>query len=239
MSKEGHKAWALLSEDDRLLVLEQAPSTTLLLMESVGSQCGCGRGMFARQCDKLRAFLHDLKAIDDTSNTTTDTTATTEPHSGEGDLIDSVCDTFDVDFETLYAHAVKCHSSMNKDKHRHWKPPKGSTLPPGVVHRMMADRAEINIDGHKYTAKKADAALHPTDVLIDGVRYAINMMRISILLMTDDHRPATIYHVSTSRHSDKTGALVDCSANGGIAGSDCHIIEETNCFINMCSSFVC
>ena len=77
-------------------------------MESVGSQCGCSCRIFAQQRDKLHAFLHNLEAIDDTSNMVTDTTATTEPQDGEGtDLIDSVCDTFDIDFETLYAHAVK------------------------------------------------------------------------------------------------------------------------------------
>ena len=45
---------------------------------------------------------------------------------------------------------------------------------------MMADKAEIDIDGNKYSVKKADAAPHPVDVVIDGVRYAINMTRISI-----------------------------------------------------------
>jgi hypothetical protein len=81
--------------------------------------------------------------------------------------------------------------------------------------------------------KKADTAPHPVDVVIDGIRYAINMTRISILPSTNDHPPTTTYHVSASRHSDKTGALIDCGANGGIAGVDCHIIKETSHFVNI------
>ena len=122
---------------------------------------------------------------------------------------------------------------MNKEKHRHWKPPKGSTLPPSDIQCMMADKAEIDINRHKYSVKKADAAPHPVDVAIDGIRYAINMTRVSILPTMDDHSLTTTYHVSTSRHSDKTGALIDCGANRGIAGVDCHIIEEMSHFVNI------
>ena len=98
---------------------------------------------------------------------------------------------------------------------------------------MMVDKAEIDIDGYKYSVKKADTAPHPADVVIDGIRYAINMTRISILPTMDGHPPTTTYHVSASRHSDKTGALVDCGANGGIARADCCIIEGTSCFVNI------
>jgi hypothetical protein len=56
--------------------------------------------------------------------------ATTKPQDGEGDLINSICNTFDIDFETRYTRATKCHTAMNKEKHKHWKPPKGfNTMP--------------------------------------------------------------------------------------------------------------
>ena len=55
---------------------------------------------------------------------------------------------------------------------------------------MMADKAEIDINGHKYSVKKADAASHPaSDIIIDGIKYAINMTRILIQPSTDDHSP--------------------------------------------------
>ena len=83
------------------------------------------------------------------------------------------------------------------------------------------------------SVKKADAAPHPADIVIDGIRYAINMTRILILLSTNDHPPTTTYHVSTSRQSDKTGALVDHGANEGIGGADyCTIIEMSH-FVNI------
>ena len=98
----------MLSDNDHLLVLEHAPSLNSSLMDSVGSQHGCGHRMFAQQCDKLHAFLHELEAIDDTLDMAVGTMATTKPQDGEGtDLIDSVCNTFDIDFETFYAHAAK------------------------------------------------------------------------------------------------------------------------------------
>jgi hypothetical protein len=97
---------------------------------------------------------------------------------------------------------------------------------------MMADRAKIDIDGHKYTAKRANAALHPSDILIDGIKYTINMARCSAT-PAPGHHPVTTYHVSTSRHTDKTGTLIDHGANGGIAGSDCCIIKEMSCCVNI------
>ena len=79
-----------------------------------------------------------------------ETTDTTKPQDGEDpDLVDSVCNHFDVNLETLYAHVAKHCTNVNKEKHKHWKPPKGSTLPLGEIHCMMADKEEININGTK------------------------------------------------------------------------------------------
>ena len=52
----------------------------------------------------------------------------------------------------------------------------------------------------------------PTDVTIDDVTYSVKM--------ADCAR-----RVSTNNHSEATGALVDRGASGGVAGSDCRVIE--------------
>ena len=96
----------------------------------------------------------------------------------------------------------------------------------------MADKAEIDIDRHKYSVKKADTAPHPADEVIDGTRCAINMTRILILLSTNNRPLTTTYHVSTSRHSDKTGALIDHGVKG-IDRADCLIIKEMSHFVNI------
>ena len=72
--------------------------------------------------------------------------------------------------------------------------------------------------------------MHPTDVIIEGVTYTINKMKTSI---TVSNTMATTYHISTSQHSGKTGALVNHGANGGIACADCHVIEAMDCFVNV------
>jgi hypothetical protein len=33
------------------------------------------------------------------------------------------------------------------------------------------------------------------------------------------------YRVSSTQHLGVTGVLVDCGANGGIAGCDCHVVK--------------
>ena len=50
-------------------------------------------------------------------------------------------------------------------------------------------------------------------------------MDINPIVDTPDTPKLTTYHVSASQHSNKTGALVDCSTNGGIAGADCCVIK--------------
>ena len=89
-----------------------------------------GHGTFAQKWDKLHAYLHNIKPCDHSSDLTTEGMDTPEPHDGEElDFIDNICNQFDVDLETLYAHATKQCTDANKESHKHWKPPKGSTLP--------------------------------------------------------------------------------------------------------------
>ena len=118
----------------------------------------------------LRAYLHDIKPPDHSSDQTTEDIDTPEPQDGEElDFIDSVCNQFDVDLETLYAHAAKWHTDVNKKRHKHWKPPKGSTLPLSDIQCMMADKKEIDINGAKYSIKKANATSHASNITINGV----------------------------------------------------------------------
>jgi len=84
----------------------------------------------------------------------------------------------------------------------------------------MADKTDIDINGAKYSIKKADSTAQHSDVKIEGVTYSISMALIT-------------YHVSASRHSTKLGLLVDRGANGGIAGEDCCVIKTMMRYVNV------
>jgi len=97
----------------------------------------------------------------------------------DNDLIDDVCQTYGVTWDMLYAHAAFRRTEANKEKHKHWKPPKGSTLPASDIRSMMADKTDININRAKYSIKKANSAAQNTLVSL-----TIQMPQILILLMT-------------------------------------------------------
>ena len=63
---------------------------------------------------------------------------------------------------------------------------------------MMADKKEININGTKYSVKKANATSHASEFTIDGVMYFINMARFSIPMSSEISSPMAAYHVSAS-----------------------------------------
>ena len=73
--------------------------------------------------------------------------------------------------------------------------------------------------------KKANSASLPTDIVIKDITYKVSMARVLPASGTPDPRVPT-YHVSTSQLSQKTGALVDQGANGGIASTDCRVVEQ-------------
>jgi len=75
---------------------------------------------------------------------------------------------------------------------------------------MMAAKADINVNGIKYTIKQASTVGHPTNVSINGITYSVSMA-------------LSTYHVSASRRS-ASGLLVNRGANGGIVGDDCRLI---------------
>ena len=124
--------------------------------------------------------FHDQEPSNTASKTVTETTCSTNTHSSMNfKLLDTVCKQFNVDLDTLYAQVAQQHTEANREKHNHWQPPKPSTLPPGNVQCMMADKKELNINVAHYSAKKADTAPHPSDVIIEGITYTINMMKSS------------------------------------------------------------
>jgi hypothetical protein len=101
-------------------------------------------------------------------------------------------------------------------------------VPPGDVRWLLSDKVssggDISVNGVPYTAKKVGSSPALTDINLEGVTYAVKMAYL------------TTYCVSSTRHLDMTGALVDRGANGGITGSDCHVIEvkyQPQCFVNV------
>jgi len=131
--------------------------------------------------------------MDGTASSETATTEETiSSDDMDMDLVDDVCEQLGIDVETLYVQMTLHHNKMaranteaNKQCHRHWKPPKGSGLPPSDVHHMMAAKADINVNGVKYTIKQASTVGQPTDVSIDGITYSVSMA-------------LSAYHVSAS-----------------------------------------
>jgi hypothetical protein len=72
--------------------------------------------------------------------------------------------------------------------------------------------------------KKVGSSPALTDINLEGITDAVKMTDL------------TTYRVSFTRHLGMTGALVDRGANGGIAGSDCHVIkvnDQPQCFVNV------
>jgi len=157
-------------------------------------------------------------------------TATMEETASSGDtdmdLMGDDCKQLGSDMETLYFQMASRHNDRaranteaNKQRHKHWMPPKGSRLPASDVCRMMAAKADIDINGVKYSVKQASTIGQPTNVSINGITYSVSMA-------------LTTYHVSASRRS-ASGLLVNRGANGGIVGDDCHLIKETTRCVNI------
>jgi len=112
--------------------------------------------------------FHELDG--DASTVTMATDYTSVAHKTDApniDLIDDVCQTYGVTLNRFYAHAASRHTEANKERHKHWKPPKGSTLPASDIHHMMADKTNIDINGVKYLIKKADSAAQHSDITIE------------------------------------------------------------------------
>jgi hypothetical protein len=146
---------------------------------------------------------------------TTFTEQTTD--STNDDLVDHIMGQFDVDFDTLCVHVAECkHEELKAEgKHPHHQLTKRTAnpvvAPPGDVQRLLGNKVKT-IGGTPYELKRAGTNPSPTDVDIDGIVNSVKMADC-------------IYRVSTNNHSEATGALVDRSANGGIAGNDGQVIE--------------
>lgn len=128
-----------------------------------------------QQRDKRHVSFAGHLPTDSASMTTMEPTDTLDTlGSMDLDLIDTVCNHFDINIDTLYAHAAKHCTEANKEKHLHRKPPKGSSLPHADVRHMMADNKELDINGTKYSARKANTAPQPSNITMDGITYCVN-----------------------------------------------------------------
>ena len=90
---------------------------------------------------------------------------------------------------------------------------------------MLANNKDIHVNGVKYNVKKANSAPLPSDIVIEDITSEVSMARVLPASGTPDPSVPT-YHVSASQLSWKTGALIDCRANGSITGADCRVIEQ-------------
>jgi hypothetical protein len=137
--------------------------------------------------------------------------ATTEPtgDTSQPDLIDYINNQVQVATRTKeQAISQGKNSHFQASKHL---PSSGSTTahPDNVCHLMLDDNTmygSLLTSSQKYMAKAANFC--PDKVKYDGITYKICMSG----LMT--------YCISAS-HFKEHGALIDHSANGGIAGADC------------------
>ena len=114
MSEEGQWLWASILCDDCPHILEQNALANHPPPAHGGSLGGHGCGTFAQKWEKSCASLHDIAPPEHSPDPTTEGLDTPVPHNGEElDFINSICNQFDVDLETLYAHAAKFHTDIN------------------------------------------------------------------------------------------------------------------------------
>ena len=217
LPQDSRNIWMSIPIDDRKLILGASDSVSSITdtSSSASSRNGLGRGRqtFARNRDKRKVMFTDQLSEDNTTATEPTADSTTD----DTDLLDGVMDHFDIDFDTLCVHVAERKKEDLKaaGKHPHFQPAKRTakptSAPPGDVRRLLSDKVKT-IDGTAYEVKRAGTSPAPTDVTIDDVTYSVKMADC-------------VYRVSTNNHSEATGALVDRGANGGIAGSDCRVIE--------------
>lgn len=82
---------------------------------------------------------------------------------------------------------------------------KKKPLPPGNVKHLLSS-----------TSAKPNKAGPPHEVILNSITYRqVNMA-------------SRMYSVSSCHAAEHKGSLVDCGANGGIAGDDVHIIDKTD-----------
>jgi hypothetical protein len=222
-SQSSREAWQGIPTEDHKLIMGTGDSISNLTgtpSSSVSSNVnGRGHRTFGRTLDRRKVnFLN---------HSADDRMADTEPtdDTDDIDLIDDVLDQYNVNFATLCANvAVRKNSELiASGKHAHYQPSKRApnlwvpNVPPGNVQQLLSDKVssggDISVNGVPYTVKKAGSSPAPTDINLEGVTYTVKMADL------------TTYRVSSIRHLDMTGTLVNQGANGGIAGSYCHVIE--------------
>ena len=81
---------------------------------------------------------------------------------------------------------------------------KKKSLPPGNIKRLLSP-----------AGSKSSTTTQPQEVNLNGITYR------------QVNNASTLYSISSCHASGHKGSLVDCGANGGIAGDDVRIIAKT------------
>jgi len=139
--QEGRKQWGMLSDANRSVLLHADSMSTLIDSQasSRGSFCQTGTGRPQEHGRKV-----NWAEVDGTASSATATTKeTASSEDMDTNLMDDICEQLGIDMETLYMASccnemARATTEANKQRHKHWKPPKGSGLPASDVHCMMA-----------------------------------------------------------------------------------------------------
>jgi hypothetical protein len=198
LRQDSWNIWMSLPIGDRKLILGASDSVSSITktFSSTPSRSGlgCGRRTFARNRDKRKVMFMGQQSEDATTSTELMTDFT------DDDLVNDIMGQSDVDFDTLCVHVAEHEQEELKAEgnHPHHQPAKQMAnpvvAPAGDVRLLLGDKVKT-IGGTPYEVKCA------------GVVYSVKMADC-------------VYHVSTSNHSEVSGALIDRGANGGIAGNE-------------------
>ena len=221
LSDNSRSLWQQIPIDDRKRIMGTTDSTSSLTNTSSSSSGQHNNRRPRRQPPGLRKVY-----FGDTDTLTEDTSTSTTDH--DFDLVSDIESQYGVDFDTLYVAVADRQKSkaISEGRHPRHQPSKRTPnnavaiAPPGDVRRLLADNVtsgrDIKVDGVAYAVKTAGTTPAPTDINLSGITYSVKMADMAT------------YQISSTRHNNTTGALVDRGANGGIAGEDCRIIESND-----------
>jgi hypothetical protein len=138
-----------------------------------------------------------------------DTSTAGTPTPTDPDLDERVRDVLSHIFGEAHAdgESTKLVASVTKQaasQHCEWSQPKAQDIPAADLHKMLSQR--------KWLDKPS--------VMINGVKYVIKLNDV-------------MYQVSNHKQTMLPLALIDHSANGGVAGSDTRLIDKSLCSVHI------
>jgi hypothetical protein len=90
------------------------------------------------------------------------------------------------------------------NQHREWSQPKAQDIPAADLRKMLSQRHRPD----------------KPSVMINGVKYVVKLNDV-------------MYQVSNHKQTTLPLALIDRSANGGVAGSDTQLIDKSLCSVHI------